>query len=77
MYLLHVLTRYYIYTFHLLKTPSDTSEWAAFLLHSREVSASNPGPVIVYHERFLVVFLSPSRQMPDYEEFCLLGYNVM
>jgi hypothetical protein len=38
-------------------------EWLTILLHIREVLGSNVGPEISYSNRFLMVFLRPTRQM--------------
>jgi hypothetical protein len=49
---------------HICHRNSPWNGWhSCVLLHIREVSGSNIDPETSYHE-FLVVFLSPTRQMP-------------
>jgi hypothetical protein len=40
-------------------------DWLALLLHVREVSDPNLGLETVAAEEIFVIFLSPSRQMPE------------
>jgi hypothetical protein len=46
------------------RKPNVTVEWWALLLRIREISGSNLGPETSYPDRFFVVFLRHSRQMP-------------
>jgi hypothetical protein len=44
--------------------PNVTTKWLAHPFHIKEVSGSNFGPETSHPDRFFVVFLRPSKQMP-------------
>jgi hypothetical protein len=45
-------------------TSSAAAEWVAFLFHIQEVLGSNPDAYIGHPDKFSVIFLALSSQMP-------------